>query len=186
MKIAGEMYCRSYNELYGAEHTILRFGIPFGPRSRAAAVVAAFVARAQRGEALTIAGDGRQSRQFVYVEDLADGVLAGLSPSAARGLYNLVGDEETSVQQIADVVRELVGKVPIVYVPERPADVHIGHVSGKRAAGELGWRPRTSFTDGVQRYLDWLTVTSCSPVAAAEASTVGRAATVFRQESGEL
>src|SRR5206468_12654450 len=73
-KLAGEMYCRSYEELYGLEHTILRFGIPYGPRARGAAVVPAFVQRAQAGRALTIAGDGRQSRQFVYVEDLAAGV----------------------------------------------------------------------------------------------------------------
>ena len=185
-KIAGEMYCRSYNELYGAEHTILRLGIPFGPRSRAAAVVAAFVARARRGEALTIAGDGRQTRQFVYVEDLADGIVAGLSPPAAGGVFNLVGDEHVSVRQIADVVRELVAEVPIVHGPERPVDVHIGHVSGERAAAELGWRAETPFTEGVRRYLDWLTVTSGSPVAAADASTNGSAATVLRQESAEL
>ena len=185
-KIAGEMYCRSYNELYGAEHTILRFGIPFGPRSRPAAVVAALVARARRGEALTIAGDGRQTRQFVYVEDLADGIVAGLSTAAASGVYNLVGDEQVSVRQIADVVRVLVADVPIVHGPERTADVRIGRVSGGRAAAELGWRVRTPFTDGVKRYLDWLTETSGSPVAAAAARTDGSAATVLRHESAEL
>ena len=138
-KIAGEMYCRSYNELYGGEHTILRFGIPYGPRARPAAVVPAFVLRAQRGEALTIAGDGRQTRQFVYVEDLADGVVAGLQPAAADRVFNLVGSEETSVRQIADTVRELVAPVPLVHGPERPADVHIGRISGARAETELGW-----------------------------------------------
>ena len=151
------MYCRSYNTLYGAEHTILRFGIPYGPRARPAAVVPAFVARAQRGEPLTIAGDGRQTRQFVYVEDLADGVVAALSPAAAGGVYNLVGDEEVSVRKIADIVRELVADVPIVHGPERPVDVQIGHVSGKRAAVELGWSAHTSFAEGVRRYVDWLT-----------------------------
>ncbi len=185
-KLAGEMYCRSYNSLYGAEHVILRFGIPFGPRSRSAAVVAAFVARAQHGEPLTIAGDGRQTRQFVYVEDLADGVVAGLSVAAASGVYNLVGEEEVSIRTIAGIVRELVAEVPIVHGPERPADVHIRHVSSQRAAAELGWNARTSFREGVRCYLDWLTVTSGAPVAAAEASTAGRAATVLIQEPTEL
>src|SRR5690242_10848894 len=69
-KLAGEHYCHSYGRLYGVEHTILRFGIPYGPRSRPAAVIPAFVGRALSGEALTIAGDGSQSRRFVYVEDL--------------------------------------------------------------------------------------------------------------------
>jgi len=185
-KIAGEMYCRSYNSLYGAEHTILRFGIPFGPRSRPAAVVAAFVARARRGEPLTIAGHGRQTRQFVYVEDLAGGVVAGLSAAAGRGVYNLVSDEQVSIGAIAATVRELVAEVPIIHGPERPADVHIGHVSGKRAELELGWSARTSFREGVRRYLDWLILTSGSPVTATDASSMGRAATVLRQEPTEL
>ena len=185
-KIAGEMYCRSYNELYGGEHTILRFGIPYGPRARPAAVVPAFVLRAQRGEALTIAGDGRQTRQFVYVEDLADGVVAGLLPSAADRIFNLVGDEEVSIRQIADTVREVVAPVPLVHGPERPADVHIGHISGARAGAELGWTAETPFEDGVRRYVDWLAVTNGSPVAAADARIDGSAETVLRQESAEL
>ena len=185
-KIAGEMYCRSYNELYGGEHTILRFGIPYGPRARPAAVVPAFVLRAQRGEALTIAGDGRQTRQFVYVEDLADGVVAGLLPAATDRVFNLVGDEEVSVRQIADTVREVVAAVPLVHGPERPADVHIGHISGARAAAELGWTAQTPFEDGVRRYVDWLAVTNGSPVADAAARIDGSAETVLRQESAEL
>jgi UDP-glucose 4-epimerase len=185
-KIAGEMYCRSYNELYGGEHTILRFGIPYGPRARPAAVVPAFVLRAQRGEALTIAGDGRQTRQFVYVEDLADGIVAGLAPAAADRVFNLVGDEETSIRQIADTVREIVAPVPLVHGPERPADVHIGHISSTRAATELGWRAETPFEEGVRRYVDWLAVTNGSPVLADAASIDGSAAAVFRQEPAEL
>src|SRR6201995_2516122 len=88
-KIAGEMYTSAYTELYGLEHTILRFGIPYGPRSRPTAVVAAFTAKALAGQPLTIAGDGTQSRRFVYVEDLADGVVAALAPAAADRVYNL-------------------------------------------------------------------------------------------------
>src|SRR5439155_24789885 len=89
-KLAGEMYCTSYAALWGLEHTILRFGIPYGPRARPATVVAAFVARARAGKSLTITGAGTQSRRFVYVEDLADGVVAALAPSAAGRIYNLV------------------------------------------------------------------------------------------------
>ncbi len=185
-KLAGEMYALSYNELYGSEHSILRFGIPYGPRARPAAVVPAFVLRAQRGEPLTIAGDGRQTRQFVYVEDLAEGVVAGLLRGGANRVYNLVGEEETSVRQIADAVCDVVAPVPIVHGPERPADVHIGRISSARSASELGWRAETPFGVGLRRYVDWLAVTNGSPVAADAASTDGSAATVRRQESAEL
>jgi UDP-glucose 4-epimerase len=181
-KMAGEMYCRSYTHLYGLEHTILRFGIPYGPRARAAAVVPSFVSRAQQGKALTIAGDGLQTRQFVYVEDLAEGVVAGLQVSAANRIFNLVGTEETSVRQIADTIRGLVAEVPIVHGPERPVDVRVPTISGARAAAELGWQARVPFAAGVGRYLDWLRETSDSPTWAAAASTEGTAAAVFRQE----
>jgi UDP-glucose 4-epimerase len=182
-KMAGEMYCRSYTHLYGLEHTTMRFGIPYGPRARAAAVVPSFVNRAQQGKALTIAGDGLQTRQFVYVEDLAEGVVAGLNGVAANRIFNLVGTEETSVRQIADTIRELVAEVPIVHGPERPVDVRIPTISGARAASELGWQPHVPFVDGVRRYLDWLSETSGSPVWEAAASTDGTAAAVLRQES---
>ena len=185
-KLAGEMYCRSYTHLYEIGHTVLRFGIPYGPRARLAAVVPAFVSRAQEGKALTIAGDGQQTRQFVYVEDLAAGIVAGLQPSAADRTFNLVGEEQTSVRQIADTVRELVAEVPIVHGPERPVDVHIARISGERAARELAWRTQTSFADGLVRYLDWLSATSDSPVWETAASTAGTAATVPRQEPAEL
>ena len=185
-KLAGEMYTMSYNALYGSRNTILRFGIPYGPRARPAAVVPAFVLRAQRGDALTIAGDGRQTRQFVYVEELADGVVAGLQAAAAGRVYNLVGDEATSVRQIADAVRDAVAPVPIVHGPERRADVHLGRISSARAASELGWRARMPFVAGLRRYVDWLTATSGSPVAADASSTSGSAVTVRRQEPAEL
>ena len=166
-KLAGEMYCRSYETLYGIACTILRFGIPYGPRARGAAVVPSFVARAQAGQPFTIAGDGSQTRQFVYVEDLADGIVAALAPVAAGRTYNLVGEESTSVRQIADTVRELVADVPVVHEAERPADVRFGHISGARATDDLGWQPETSFADGVRRYVEWLAVTNGSPVAPA-------------------
>ena len=64
-KVAGELFCHSFDELYGLEQTILRFGIPYGPRARASTVVAQFVSRALAGEPLTVTGDGAQTRQFV-------------------------------------------------------------------------------------------------------------------------
>ncbi|MGN6800006.1 MAG: NAD-dependent epimerase/dehydratase family protein [Gaiellaceae bacterium] len=184
-KLAGENYVASYNTQFDGRHTILRLGIPYGPRARPAAVVPSFISRAQRGEALHIAGDGRQTRQFVYVVDLAEAIVVALAPEAARRTYNIVGEEQTSVREIAEAVRALVAPVPIVHGPERPADVHLGHVSGARVATELHWTPRTSFRDGLRLYLKWLAVTSGAPVSAAAASTAGSAAAVFSHESPE-
>jgi UDP-glucose 4-epimerase len=185
-KIAGEMYTASYGELYGLEWTILRFGIPYGPRARPAAVVPAFTAKALSGQPLTIAGDGTQSRRFVYVEDLADGVALALQPQAANRVYNLVGRENTSVRAIARTIRDIVGDVKIVHVEGRAGDLRGGNISGDRAARELGWEPTTSFEEGVRRYVDWVTVSAGTPIAATASSTDGSAAAVLIQEPAEL
>jgi UDP-glucose 4-epimerase len=156
-KLAGEMYCRSYAALYGLDCTVLRFGIPYGPRARPAGVIPSFVRKALAGEPLTIAGEGLQSRRFLYVEDLAEGVVRGLRPDAVGRIYNLVGEESVSVRGVAETVRELVGEVDVVHASARTADFAGAEVSGARAARELGWRAQTSFAEGVRRYLDWHT-----------------------------
>jgi UDP-glucose 4-epimerase len=154
-KLAGELYCRSYAELYGVEYTVLRFGIPYGPRARPAAVVPAFVRKALAGEPLEIAGDGLQSRRFVYVEDLAEGIVRGLAPVAANRTYNLVGKVDTTIREIAETVRDVVGDVEIEYVPGRTGDFAGAPVSGRRAATELGWEATTPFAEGLRRYVAW-------------------------------
>ncbi len=154
-KLAGELYCKAYQELYGIDYTILRFGIPYGPRAREAAVIPAFVGKALRGEALTLAGDGSQSRRFVYVEDLADGVASGLDDVAANRVYNLASDENVSIKQIAETVRDLIGDVSIEYTPARPGDFGGKVVCSRRALEELGWSAATPFTEGVRRYIEW-------------------------------
>ncbi len=154
-KLAGELYCKAYQELYGIDYTILRFGIPYGPRAREAAVIPAFVNKALAGQPLTLAGDGSQSRRFVYVEDLADGVARGLDDVAANRVYNLASDENVTIKQIAETVRDLMGDVTIEYTPARPGDFGGKVVSSERALRELGWSAATPFTEGVRRYVEW-------------------------------
>jgi UDP-glucose 4-epimerase len=173
-KLAGEMYCRSYSALYGLDCTVLRFGIPYGPRARPAGVIPIFVRRALAGEPVTIAGEGLQSRRFVYVEDLAEGVVRGLGPRAGGRVYNLVGEESVTVRGIADAVGDLLGGVEIVHTRARAADFAGAEVSGARAAAELGWRPATSFSEGLRRYVDWHCRDVAAHTAAAPAKRVPR------------
>ena len=154
-KLAGELYCKAYQELYGIDYTILRFGIPYGPRAREAAVVPAFVNKALAGEPLTLAGDGSQSRKFVYVEDLAEGVASGLADVAVNRVYNLASDETVTIKQIAETIKELMGDVEIVHTPARPGDFGGKIVSSERAEQELGWIAATPFSVGVCKYIEW-------------------------------
>jgi UDP-glucose 4-epimerase len=185
-KVAGELFCHSFDELYGLDQTILRFGIPYGPRARASTVVAQFVSRALAGEPLTVTGDGAQTRQFVYVEDLAEGIVAALAPVAAGRTYNLVGSEQVSVRQIAETVQQLVGDVPIVHVDDRPADLRSSAISGERAERELGWRLETPFHQGVRSYVAWVKGIQERPSDEPASRIAGNASTVLRQEPAEL
>jgi UDP-glucose 4-epimerase len=162
-KLAGETYCAGYAELFGLESTVLRFGIPYGPRARAAGVVAKFTDLALAGEPLTIAGDGSQARSFIYVEDLADGILAALAPEAANRTYNLSGEEVVTILEIAERVQESTDGCEIVHTPPRPGDFPGKAISNERALRELGWRARTSFREGVRRYVEWVRASARAP-----------------------
>jgi UDP-glucose 4-epimerase len=155
-KLAAEMLVHSYHEMFGQHFTILRYGIPYGPRMRDALVVARFVQAARQGRPITIAGTGEQQRNYVYVEDLADAHLRALVPAAADQTLALEGGAPVSVREIADTVCALVQPVPIEHVPARSADYQGIAVSGNLAKELLDWAPLTAFAAGVRRYLDWL------------------------------
>jgi UDP-glucose 4-epimerase len=162
-KLAGETYCAGYGELYDLECTVLRFGIPYGPRARAAGVVAKFTDLAFEGKALTIAGDGSQSRSFIYVEDLADGIVAGLKPEAANRTYNLSGDEVVTILEIAERVQENTDGCEIVHTPPRPGDFPGKVISNARALDEIDWKAQTSFREGVRKYVEWVRGSTRAP-----------------------
>lgn len=154
-KIASEYYCHCYSNLYGVPVTILRYGIPYGPRGRDGAVVPIFVQKALRGEPITIAGDGLQFRKFVYVEDLAEGNVLALKSTAPSRIFNLDGTERVTIKQIAQTVQKLIGNVDIEHVPARPGDFSGKEISSARAKTELGWEAKVCFEEGVRRYIEW-------------------------------
>lgn len=162
-KLAAEMVMHSYREMYGQEFSILRYGIPYGPRMREALVIARFVRAAQQGEPITIAGSGDQQRNFVYVEDLAEAHVLALGPAAANQTLALEGDTPVSVNEIAETVQHLVGPVPVRHEPGRAADYEGVSISNRLAKEVLNWSPTTSFTEGIRRYLAWLHSTGGQP-----------------------
>lgn len=154
-KVASEYYCLSYSKLYNVSVTILRYGIPYGPRARDGAVVPIFVRKALNKEPITIAGDGLQFRKFVYVEDLAEGNVLALKSIAKNKIYNLDGTEKVTIKQIAETVQKIIGDGKIEYIPARPGDFSGKEISSERARKELGWQAATSFEDGVRAYIKW-------------------------------
>lgn len=155
-KLSAEMLCHAYRELYGLDTTILRYGIPYGPRARTGTVLATFVERALAGRPLVIHGDGTQWRSFVYVEDLARGNVAALQEAAGNQTYNLEGAERILIQEIAETVRAFFPGVGIERTDARPGDTTPRIVSSEKAQAQLGWKPRVSFREGAERYIAWV------------------------------
>jgi UDP-glucose 4-epimerase len=154
-KLSAELLAHSYRQMYGQHFTILRYGIPYGPRMRDELVVARFAQAALAGRPITIAGSGEQQRNYIYVEDLADAHIRALAPAAEDQTLALEGDTAVSVQEVADTVCDLLAPVPVEHVPARTADYEGRSISNALAKELLGWSPGTPFAEGVRRYLDW-------------------------------
>jgi UDP-glucose 4-epimerase len=154
-KIAAELACRDYLNLYGRPFTVLRLGIPYGPRMRATTVLASFFRRALAGETLRIDGDGRQVRNFVYVEDLAQAFVKALEPEAENMVINLNGPEPVSIRHLAELTQLLVPGALVEFGPSRPGDLAPRVVVSERAVDLLGWAPGVGIEEGVRRTFEW-------------------------------
>jgi peptidoglycan/xylan/chitin deacetylase (PgdA/CDA1 family) len=150
------MVVHSYKTLYDQEFTILRYGIPYGPRMRDSLVIPKFVGMALRGDPLTIQGDGSQYRNYVYVEDLAEAHVLALRPEGANQTFNLEGPEKVSIRQVVDSIGEVLGRpVDVTYTPARAGDYGGREISAAKAERVLGWRADVRFAEGLRRYVDW-------------------------------
>ena len=155
-KIASELFCKNYQGLYGVSFTVMRYGIPFGERARPETVTPIFIRRIIRGEPITIHGDGSQSRQFIYVKDLARGNAACLHPAAENQIFNLNGKKRISVIQIVRTLEGIMGKkASLTYVEDRKGDFKGRFVSSEKARLVLGWEPSLDYEEAMRLYVDW-------------------------------
>ena len=157
-KYCAEQYIALYNRMYGAEHAILRFANVYGPRqgtSGEAGVVSVFCANSVQGKPLTIYGDGRQTRDYVYVGDCVAALLAAAGYGKA-GIWNIGTSTEVSVLDLAALVSRLAGRrSERVFAPARTGELSRSALDWQQAATDLGWRPVTSLADGVQAVVRW-------------------------------
>jgi UDP-glucose 4-epimerase len=155
-KIAAELVVHNYAQLYGQPFTILRYGIPFGPRMREELVIPRFLRMARDGQSITVHGDGSQARNWVYIDDLVEAHLLALGDRAVNQVINLEGAEAVSVRQLAETIQELLDRpVAIAFGPGRAGDYSGREVSRTKAETILGWKAHTSFREGLHRYLAW-------------------------------
>ena len=155
-KIACEFLICDYQKLYGLPFTILRYGIPYGPRMRMELVIPIFLKKAFDGEPLTLAGDGSQYRNFIYVEDLADAHILALNSKAENEILNLEGMRRISIKEIAETIDILHDKdVTIEYMDARPGDYEGKEASNDKIKRLLNWEPKIDFQEGMRKTIDW-------------------------------
>ena len=154
-KISAELLVNAYTRLYGLTTSVLRYGIPYGPRMREELVMPIFIKKALNGEPLTVAGDGLQYRNFIYVEDLAR-AHAIVVDQAQAGTFNLEGPREVAIIEVAEAVnRSIPTSAGIVRTESRPGDYKGRVVSRKRAKDLLNWEPTTQFEEGFDHTVKW-------------------------------
>jgi UDP-glucose 4-epimerase len=160
-KIMGEYYCRIYSQLYGLETVSLRYFNVFGPRqdpeSRYAAVVPRFITAALAGEPLEVHGDGLQSRDFTYIDNVvAANLLAGDAPGAVGEAFNIACGARYSLLDTVEAIEKGLGhKVKREHVESRAGDVKHTLADIGKARRLLGYEPRVAFADGMARTVAW-------------------------------
>jgi UDP-glucose 4-epimerase len=158
-KLCAEEYLAGWNRLYGSQHVVLRFGNVFGPRQDASlegGVVSIFLERFARGEQTLIFGDGLQTRDFVYVGDVVEALVAAAGHDG--GVFNVGTGEETSVLELNRLCAQVAGVAAEPrFEPARLGEARRSVLDVSRAASELGWRARTPLEEGLRRTWDWLT-----------------------------
>jgi len=155
-KFAAEGYLELYRRLHGLSTVSLRYGNVYGPRQDPlgeAGVIAIFCGKLADGGTPTIFGDGKQTRDYVYVGDVVAANLAAAG-SDAHGAFNIGTGVETSVLDIVDALAEISGKpFEAEHGPERPGEVRHIALDASRAKSELGWAPRVGLREGLERTL---------------------------------
>lgn len=171
-KLAGEAYCGAYWRSFGIETVALRFGNVFGPGSvRKTSVVAKFCTHAMAGEPLEIFGTGRQTRDFIFIDDLIHAVERGLVAEDVGGeVFQIATSRETTVEEIAAMIqtacREAGVAVPeVIKSPARHGDVLRNFSDTSKAARVLGWQAQHSLAEGIATTLNYFVSAQPGPSA---------------------
>lgn len=157
-KRAGELVASTYRDIYGLGVTALRLFTVYGPRQRPDMAIHAFTRALAAGETVRMFGDGTAARDYTYIDDIVDGLVAACAKVVPGELqiYNLGGARVTSLARLIDLVATALGvEARVVSAPLQPGDVPLTWADTTRAERDLGYRPRVTIEDGVCRFVDW-------------------------------
>ncbi len=155
-KRSGELLCYNYHHLYGFRIACLRFFTVFGPGQRPEMAIHKFTDLLYRGKAVPMYGDGESRRDYTYVDDIIDGVVASLDLAPGFEILNLGGAYTTSLKDLIHwIAEELAVEPRIDYLPGQPGDVPITYADVSKAARLLGYSPKVPIREGLRRFVAW-------------------------------
>ena len=172
-KLAGEAYLHAFAGSFGLSAVALRFANVYGPLSEhKRGAVTNFVTRALRREPLVIYGDGKATRDFLYVDDLCEGILAALGAPLHDEVLHLASGSETSIEELARLVLELADArdLAVHHEDRRPGDIERTFATAERARELLGFAPRHSLEDGMRKTVEWFAASERSDARASAAA----------------
>lgn len=156
-KLAAERYCEAYHDVYGLPTVSLRYFTVYGPRMRPNMAISNFVSRTMDGESPVVYGDGTQTRDFTFIEDVVDANAALLETSAADGeVLNIGSTSNIEIIELAKHVRDAVDQELAIEFGERnDADAEHTHADVSKARELIGYEPSTSIREGVEAFIAW-------------------------------
>jgi len=153
-KLAAEKYCLAFHKVHGVPATALRYFNVYGPRqdtSEYANAISIFSHRIREGKPLTIFGDGKQTRDFVFVEDVVSAnILAATQPKAIGEIFNIATGKETNIEQLVSIITQISNKEnPVIYADPRAGEVRHSRANIEKAQRMLGYNPETNLEEGL-------------------------------------
>jgi UDP-glucuronate 4-epimerase len=163
-KRSGELLCFNYHHLYGLKTACLRFFTVYGPAQRPEMAIHKFTDLLARGELLTLFGDGSSRRDYTYVSDIVDGIVASMDLAPGFEIFNLGGAETTSLSDLVTWLSEELGVEPRVeYLEDQPGDVPITYADVSKAQRLLGYSPQVPIRQGLREFVRWYRTTRATP-----------------------
>jgi len=155
-KRTGELLCFNYHHLYGLRTACLRFFTVYGPAQRPEMAIHKFTDLLARGRAVPMFGDGGSRRDYTYIDDIIDGVVAALDLAPGFEIVNLGGADTTALADLVRWIAEELGVEPRVdHLPPQPGDVPITYADVRKAERLLGYSPKVPIRDGLARFVAW-------------------------------
>jgi len=155
-KRAGELLCYSYHHLYGIHIACLRIFTAYGPRQRPEMAIHKFTSLMDQGKEIPMFGDGSSKRDYTYIDDLIDGMMAVLQRHKGFEIYNLGESRTTSLKELIRIIEGCLGKkAKILAMEPQPGDVSITYADITKAKRLLNYQPKIEMEEGIKRFVEW-------------------------------